>query len=119
MEINHDGFALITSLASAYKRKALAACGDQVILEMAPLEVPCVTLRSCGDEITMPVIGMGTSSHLPADRDTAKAAILEAIKEAYATSTPPLLMPYGNSEQHLGEATTDALRVGLVSQVQE
>lgn len=79
---------------------------------MAPLEVPSVTLRWCGDEITMPVIGMGTSSHPPADRETAKAAILEAIKEGYRHFDTAFA--YGNSEQHLGEAIADALRVGLI-----
>ncbi|KAM5574875.1 D-galacturonate reductase-like [Rosa sericea] len=79
---------------------------------MASLKVSSVKLGSCGDEITMPVIGMGTSSHPPVDRQTAKAAILEAIKVGYRHFDTAFA--YGNSEQHLGEAIADALRLGLI-----
>lgn len=78
---------------------------------MAPVVVPEVTLNSC-DGIRMPVIGMGTSSYPRADPETAKAAILEAIKTGYRHFDTAFT--YG-SEQDLGEAIAEALRLGLIS----
>ena len=43
--------------------------------------VPGVTLSFC--DLTMPVIGMGTSSSPPVAPETTKAAIIEAIKAGY------------------------------------
>ncbi|KAL6295314.1 hypothetical protein ACE6H2_003456 [Prunus campanulata] len=78
---------------------------------MASMMVPEVTLNSC-DGITMPVIGMGTSSYPRADPETAKAAILEAIKTGYRHFDTAFI--YG-SEQDLGEAIAEALRLGFIN----
>ncbi|KAI4385850.1 hypothetical protein MLD38_003840 [Melastoma candidum] len=59
----------------------------------------------------MPLIGMGTSSDPPSDPETAKAAILEAIKAGYRHFDTAFA--YG-SEKPLGAAITEALRLGLV-----
>lgn len=74
---------------------------------MAP--VPQVTLISCGR--VMPVIGMGSSSYPPVDPETAKEAILEAIRAGYRHFDTAFA--YG-SEKPLGEAVAEALRLGLV-----
>ncbi|KAG2707627.1 hypothetical protein I3843_05G143800 [Carya illinoinensis] len=71
---------------------------------------PVVTLSS-KNELRMPVMGMGTSSYPPADPETAKAAIIEAIKAGYRHFDTAFV--YG-SEQPLGEAIAEALRLGLV-----
>ncbi|KAM1830566.1 hypothetical protein ACFX13_020780 [Malus domestica] len=76
---------------------------------MTPTIVPEVTLSSC--DMTMPVIGMGTSSYPNVDPETAKAAILEAIRAGYRHFDTAFI--YG-SEQDLGEAIAEALRLGLV-----
>jgi D-galacturonate reductase len=76
-------------------------------------KIPSVTLSSCGDDIlTMPIIGMGTSSYPRADPETAKAAILEAIKAGYRHFDTAY--SYG-SEQDLGAAIAEALRLGLIN----
>ncbi|KAM5558283.1 D-galacturonate reductase [Rosa sericea] len=76
-------------------------------------KVPSVTLSSSSDEIqTMPIIGMGTSSYPRADPETAKAAILEAIRAGYRHFDTAFA--YG-SEQDLGEAIAEALRLGLIN----
>ncbi|KAJ9135656.1 hypothetical protein P3X46_032810 [Hevea brasiliensis] len=71
--------------------------------------IPEITLCSC--EKTMPVIGMGTSVYPPADKETTKAAIIEAIKAGYRHFDTALA--YG-SEQPLGEAIAEALSLGLI-----
>ncbi|KAL3510314.1 hypothetical protein ACH5RR_029715 [Cinchona calisaya] len=68
-----------------------------------------VTLSSC--EKPMPVIGMGTCSYPPADLETTKSAIIEAIKAGYRHFDTAFA--YG-SEKPLGEAIAEALRLGLV-----
>ncbi|KAL5554430.1 hypothetical protein UlMin_041831 [Ulmus minor] len=73
-------------------------------------KVPEVKLRSC--EKNMPVIGMGTSSDPPADAETTKAALIEAIKAGYRHFDTAFA--YG-SEKHLGEAIAEALRLGLIN----
>ncbi|XP_027099484.2 D-galacturonate reductase-like [Coffea arabica] len=72
-------------------------------------KVPEVTLSSC--EKTMPVIGMGTSSFPPADLETTKTAIIEAIKAGYRHFDTAFT--YG-SEKPLGEAIAEALTLGLI-----
>ncbi|XP_050373781.1 D-galacturonate reductase [Argentina anserina] len=75
-------------------------------------KVPSVTLSSSGDDIlTMPIIGMGTSSYPRADPETAKAAILEAIRAGYRHFDTA--SAYG-SEYDLGEAIAEALRLELI-----
>lgn len=71
--------------------------------------VPEVSIASCG--LTMPVIGMGTATYPPADAETIKAAILEAIKAGYRHFDTAFV--YG-SEQPLGEAIAEALNIGLI-----
>ncbi|XVE74578.1 hypothetical protein DITRI_Ditri12bG0028500 [Diplodiscus trichospermus] len=73
------------------------------------IKVPQVSIGSCG--LTMPVIGMGTASYPPADADTIKSAILEAIRAGYRHFDTAFV--YG-SEQPLGEAIAEALNVGLI-----
>ncbi|KAM5566579.1 hypothetical protein ABKV19_014967 [Rosa sericea] len=76
-------------------------------------KVPSVTLSFSSDEIqTMPIIGMGTSSYPRADPETAKAAILEAIRAGYRHFDTAFA--YG-SEQDLGEAIAEALLLGLIN----
>lgn len=73
-------------------------------------KVPDITLSSsCG--LTMPVIGMGTSSSPPPDPRTAKAAVVEAIKAGYRHFDTAFAY---QSEQPLGEAIAEALRLGLI-----
>ncbi|XWS22925.1 hypothetical protein CRYUN_Cryun29cG0077500 [Craigia yunnanensis] len=72
-------------------------------------KVPEVSVGSCG--LTMPVIGMGTASYPPADAETIKSAILEAIKAGYRHFDTAFV--YG-SEQPLGEAIAEALNIGLI-----
>ncbi|CAA2969795.1 D-galacturonate reductase-like [Olea europaea subsp. europaea] len=71
--------------------------------------IPQVSLIGC--EKSMPVIGMGTSSYPPADLETAKTAILEAIKAGYRHFDTAFA--YG-SEKPLGEAIAEALTLGLI-----
>uniref|UniRef100_A0A5B7ASE4 Putative galacturonic acid reductase n=1 Tax=Davidia involucrata TaxID=16924 RepID=A0A5B7ASE4_DAVIN len=71
--------------------------------------IPEVTLGSSG--LTIPVIGMGTSSYPPADSETTISAILEAIKAGYRHFDTAFA--YG-SEKPLGEAIAEALRLGLI-----
>ncbi|XVF85526.1 hypothetical protein PTKIN_Ptkin17bG0124400 [Pterospermum kingtungense] len=72
--------------------------------------VPEVSIASsCG--LTMPVIGMGTATYPPADAETIKSAMLEAIKAGYRHFDTAFV--YG-SEQPLGEAIAEALNIGLI-----
>ncbi|OWM89360.1 D-galacturonate reductase-like [Punica granatum] len=77
--------------------------------------IPGVALGSC-DKLVMPVIGMGTSAYPPVDPETAKAAILEAIRAGYRHFDTAFA--YG-SEKPLGEAVAEALRLGLVKSREE
>ncbi|KAL1315319.1 hypothetical protein HN51_042091 [Arachis hypogaea] len=72
------------------------------------LAVPNVVLQS---SFSMPVIGFGTASETN-DGDTVKAAALEAIKLGYRHFDTASC--YG-SEQALGEAIAEALKLGLIS----
>ncbi|PIN03439.1 Aldo/keto reductase family protein [Handroanthus impetiginosus] len=76
---------------------------------MAGVAIPSVILKGC--DKAMPLIGMGTSSYPPADTETAKAAILEAIQAGYRHFDTAFA--YG-SEKPLGEAIAEALRLGLI-----
>ncbi|KAL3824300.1 hypothetical protein ACJIZ3_020329 [Penstemon smallii] len=71
--------------------------------------IPTVSLSNC--EKAMPVIAMGTSSYPPADLETTKAAILEAIKVGYRHFDTAFA--YG-SEKAVGEAIAEALGLGLI-----
>ncbi|XP_057774044.1 D-galacturonate reductase-like [Salvia miltiorrhiza] len=71
--------------------------------------IPSLKLR--GVDKPMPLIGMGTASFPPADLETTKAAVLEAIKAGYRHFDTAFA--YG-SEKALGEAVAEALRLGLV-----
>ncbi|GMY18106.1 D-galacturonate reductase [Fagus crenata] len=73
-------------------------------------KVPEITLSSSCN-LTRPVIGMGTSSYPPADPETAKAAIIEAIKAGYRHFDTAFAY---RSEQSLGEAIAEALNLGLI-----
>lgn len=72
--------------------------------------VPRVTLSSSFN-VTIPVIGMGTSTSPPAGPEATKAAIIEAIKAGYRHFDTASLY---RSEQPLGEAIAEALRLGLI-----
>lgn len=71
--------------------------------------IPEITLSSCGK--TMPVIGMGTSPYPPTDKETTKTALIEAIKAGYRHFDTALAY---RSEEPLGEAISEALRLGLI-----
>ncbi|KAK9276620.1 hypothetical protein L1049_006156 [Liquidambar formosana] len=72
--------------------------------------VPEVSLSSSCSR-TIPVIGMGTSSDPPVDPETAKSAIIEAIKAGYRHFDTAFAY---RTEQPLGEAIAEALRLGLI-----
>ncbi|XP_030513963.1 D-galacturonate reductase-like [Rhodamnia argentea] len=76
---------------------------------MGVTQVPEISVGSC--DRTMPVIGMGTSTNPPPDPETAKAAMLEAMRAGYRHFDTAFA--YG-SEKPLGEAMAEALRLGLV-----
>ena len=76
---------------------------------MEEIKVPEVSIGSHGR--TMPLIGMGTASYPPADAQTVKSAVLEAIKAGYRHFDTAFA--YG-SEQPLGEAIAEAFNVGLI-----
>ncbi|KAK4779750.1 hypothetical protein SAY87_015856 [Trapa incisa] len=77
--------------------------------------VPEVSLHSCSGR-SMPVIGMGTMAYPLVDSETAKEAILEAIRAGYRHFDTAF--GYG-SEKPLGEAVVEALRLGLVKSREE
>jgi D-galacturonate reductase len=70
--------------------------------------MPEITL---GQTSGMPVLGMGTAAYPPADVETAKNAIVEAIRAGYRHFDTAFAY---RSEQPLGEAIAEALRLGLV-----
>ncbi|KAF7133469.1 hypothetical protein RHSIM_Rhsim09G0084200 [Rhododendron simsii] len=70
--------------------------------------MPAITL---GQTCVMPVIGMGTATYPPADVETAKNAIVEAIRAGYRHFDTAFAY---RSEQPLGEAIAEALRLGLI-----
>ncbi|OMO60788.1 Aldo/keto reductase [Corchorus capsularis] len=74
--------------------------------------VPRVTLNNCDDDLSIPVIGLGTSSSPRVSPEATKAAIIEAIKVGYRHFDTASL--YG-TEQPLGEAIAEALRLGLIN----
>lgn len=78
-------------------------------LKMGGVAIPTLSLSGC--ETPMPVIGMGTMSYPPVDIETAKAAILEAMRAGYRHFDTAFA--YG-SEKPLGEAIAEALRIGLI-----
>ncbi|OAY25388.1 D-galacturonate reductase isoform X2 [Manihot esculenta] len=71
--------------------------------------IPEITLSS--GEKTMPVIGMGTSPYAPTDKETTKIALIEAIKAGYRHFDTAFAY---RSEEPLGEAISEALRLGLI-----
>ncbi|OMO72589.1 Aldo/keto reductase [Corchorus olitorius] len=77
-----------------------------------PIVVPRVTLNNCDDDLSIPVIGLGTSSSPRVSPEATKAAIIEAIKVGYRHFDTASL--YG-TEQPLGEAIAEALRLGLIN----
>ena len=72
--------------------------------------IPKLVLRSSTGLKAMPVIGLGTASD-DSDSTALKRAVLEAIKLGYRHFDTASL--YG-SEQGLGEAIAEALKLGLV-----
>ncbi|XP_062110416.1 non-functional NADPH-dependent codeinone reductase 2-like [Humulus lupulus] len=78
---------------------------------MASINIPKLVLGSSSRPRSIPVIGLGTASH---DRDptTLKRAVLEAIELGYRHFDTA--SAYG-SEQGLGEAIAEALKLGLVA----
>nr|ADB85571.1 D-galacturonic acid reductase 1 [Actinidia deliciosa] len=71
--------------------------------------VPEVTLGCSGQ--TMPVIGMGTASYPMPDLETAKSAIIEAMRAGYRHFDTAFAY---RSEQPLGEAIAEALHLGII-----
>lgn len=82
---------------------------------MSATNVPKVLLQlqppSKSNPLCVPVIGLGTAA-VHNDGDTVKAAVIEAIKLGYRHFDSAA--QYG-SEQALGEAIAEALRVGLIA----
>ncbi|KAK2989005.1 hypothetical protein RJ640_028494, partial [Escallonia rubra] len=74
--------------------------------------IPGVPISSSeGAVVTMPVIAMGTAAHPPVAAVTLKSAILEAIKAGYRHFDTAAV--YG-TEQPLGQAIKEAVRLGLI-----
>nr|XP_025608221.1 NAD(P)H-dependent 6'-deoxychalcone synthase isoform X2 [Arachis hypogaea] len=71
--------------------------------------IPNVVLQS---SFSMPVIGFGTAAFETDDGDVHKQAVIEAIKVGYRHFDTASV--YG-SEQALGEAIAEALKLGLIS----
>ncbi|KAH6821450.1 oxidoreductase superfamily protein [Perilla frutescens var. hirtella] len=71
--------------------------------------IPSVKLSGC--EKAMPVMGMGTALFPPVGLEATKAAVLEAIKAGYRHFDTAFV--YG-TEQALGEAVVEAVRLSLV-----
>ncbi|KAL4298488.1 hypothetical protein HN51_049171 [Arachis hypogaea] len=71
--------------------------------------IPNVVLQS---SFSMPVIGFGTAAFETDDGDVHKQAVIEAIKLGYRHFDTASI--YG-SEQALGEAIAEALKLGLIS----
>ncbi|KAJ4713849.1 NADPH-dependent codeinone reductase-like protein [Melia azedarach] len=74
--------------------------------------VPEVRISSC--DKFMPIIGMGTAVSILSkenDKETMKAAFIEAIRVGYRHFDTSSIY---QSEQPLGEAIMEALRLGLI-----
>ncbi|KAK2978089.1 hypothetical protein RJ640_024409 [Escallonia rubra] len=72
-------------------------------------EVPISS--SAGAAVTMPVIAMGTAGQLPVGAENIKSAILEAIKAGYRHFDTAAVY---RTEQPLGQAIQEAVRLGLI-----
>ena len=72
--------------------------------------IPQVLLSSSSNQRSMPVIGFGMAADLDG-RDAAKLAVIEAIKLGYRHFDTAAV--YG-SEEALGEAISEALKLGLI-----
>ncbi|KAI3955652.1 hypothetical protein MKW92_004895 [Papaver armeniacum] len=70
--------------------------------------IPAVTLNS---RSVMPVLGMGTAVYPFVESEEAKLAILNAIKTGYRHLDTATLY---QSEESLGEAVAEAIRLGLI-----
>lgn len=85
-------------------------------MEKSAIEIPEVRLSSAAPgSRSMPVIGFGTAAD-PFDPAALKLAVIEAIKLGYRHFDTASL--YG-SEEPLGEAIADAIKLGLVSSRKE
>ncbi|KAK3040685.1 hypothetical protein RJ639_028381 [Escallonia herrerae] len=74
--------------------------------------IPEVPISSCaGAVVTMPVIAMGTAGQPPVGAENIKSAILEAIKVGYRHFDTAAVY---STEQPLGEAIEEAVRLGLI-----
>ncbi|TYI38604.1 hypothetical protein ES332_A02G040100v1 [Gossypium tomentosum] len=81
------------------------------ISTMSVQSVPTFPLRST-DEKAIPFIGFGTAEYpFGASRDTLKETIIEAFKLGYRHFDTAAVY---QSEQPLGEAISDALRLGII-----
>lgn len=78
---------------------------------VAATKIPEVVLGSSTGPRSMPVLGFGTAAN-KLEPNVLKTAVLEAIKLGYMHFDTASM--YG-SEQALGEAIQDALRLGLVA----
>ncbi|PRQ30362.1 putative D-galacturonate reductase [Rosa chinensis] len=78
---------------------------------MAATQIPVVVLESSDGHRTMPVLGFGTASN-NLQPEVLMEAVLEAIKLGYRHFDTASL--YG-SEQSLGVAIAQALKLGLVA----
>lgn len=78
---------------------------------MTAPKVPEVVLSSSSGQRKMPVIGLGTAPG-SISKGTTKDAVLEAIKQGYRHFDAAAA--YG-VEQSVGEAISEALKLGLIS----
>lgn len=73
--------------------------------------IPKIMISSSDGPRAMPVIGMGTAT-LTACSDEVKVAVIEAIKMGYRHFDTAALY---QTENPVGEAIRDALRLGLIN----
>lgn len=82
---------------------------------VAAINIPEVKLSSSAGDRKMPVIGLGTAVD-SLDEEAMKLAVLEAIKLGYRQFDTA--SAYG-SEKALGEAISEALKLGLLNSREE
>ena len=78
---------------------------------MSATRIPEVPIYSSAGRPSIPVIGMGTAVE-PSGWDATKSAVIEAIKQGYRHFDTASIY---RSEQALGEAIAEALKLGLIA----
>ena len=78
---------------------------------MSATKIPEVPISSSAGRPSIPVMGMGTAVG-PSGWDATKSAVIEAIKQGYRHFDTASIY---RSEQALGEAILEALKLGLIA----